>query len=135
MIETIRRDHEDRSMPWIKCLFWIAGVYGLVVLLPDYFLENRLSHDYPPAITHPEYFYGFIGVGVAWQVAFLIIATDPRRYRPLIIAGVLEKFSFAAAIVALFARDRVPVTLCCFAAIDFAMGVLFVIAFTRLKSR
>ena len=56
------------------------------------------------AITHPEYFYGFIGVGLAWQVAFLIIATDPRRYRPLIIPSIIEKFSFAAAIAVLFAR-------------------------------
>jgi hypothetical protein len=126
---------QSQSQPvrWISRLFWIAGIYGLVVLLPNYFLENRVGRDYPPAVTHPEYFYGFVGVGLAWQVAFLIIATDPRRYRPLILAGVLEKFSFAAAVAVLFPQGRVPTPLCVFAAIDLALGTLFLIAFARLR--
>ena len=37
-------------------------------------MEARVGRDYPPAITHPEYFYGFLGVAAAWQVAFLVIA-------------------------------------------------------------
>jgi hypothetical protein len=135
MSELFRPDHDECSTPWIKRLFWLAGIYGLVALLPNYFLENRLGHDYPPAITHPEYFYGFVGLGIAWQVAFLIIATDARRYRPLIIPSVIEKFSFAAAIAVLFARGRVPVILCYFAAMDFVLGVLFVIAFARLNRK
>jgi hypothetical protein len=120
-------------MTWIRRLFWIAGIYGLVVLPPQYFLENRISTDQPPAITHPEYFYGFLGVAIAWQIAFLIIATDPVRYRLLIIPCILEKFSFAFAVAALYAYGRVPVTICAFAAIDFLLGVLFTIAFVRLR--
>jgi hypothetical protein len=135
MIETLRTDQDLQPTLWINRLFWIAGVYGIIVLLPAYFLENRISHDYPPAITHPELFYCFIGVGSAWQVAFFIIATDPRRYGPLMIPGALEKFAFAFSVAVLFALGRVPVTLCYFAAIDFVLGVLFVIAFTRLKSK
>ena len=58
-----------------------AGIYGLLALLPMYFLEQRQGVDFPPPITHPEFYYGFVGVAVAWQVAFLIMSTDPARYR------------------------------------------------------
>src|SRR5882757_9902026 len=105
-------------MLWTRRVFWIAGLYGLLVLLPQYFLEQRVGVDNPPAITHPEYFYGFIGVGAAWQVAFCMIATDPARYRLMMIPSALEKFSFAAAVATLFASGRVPVLIFEFAATD-----------------
>lgn len=41
--------------------------------------------------------YGFIGVAAAWQVAFLLIAQDPLRYRLLILPGILEKLGFGVA--------------------------------------
>ena len=62
-----------------RVVFWIAGVYGLAVILPQYFLLERIGRDLPPAITHAEYFYGFIGVAAAWQVALLLIGFDPPR--------------------------------------------------------
>jgi hypothetical protein len=46
-------------------LFRLAGMYGLIVMLPQYFLERRIGVDQPPPISHPEYFYGFIGLAVA----------------------------------------------------------------------
>jgi hypothetical protein len=75
-------------------LFRLAGIYGLLVMLPQYFLERRIGVDRPPPITHPEYFYGFIGVAVAWQFVFLIIAADPIRYRALMLPAILEKATF-----------------------------------------
>jgi hypothetical protein len=120
---------------WIKLLFCVAGIYGLLVIVPQYFMEQTVARDFPPAVTHPEYFYGFLGCATAWQIAFLIIATDPARYRPLIIPSVIEKFSFAGAIAILYMQGRVPLTLCPFAAIDFTLGVLFVAAFTLLGSQ
>ena len=121
-------------MIWIRRLFWFAGIFGLLVLAPQYFMERRVGIDFPPEITHPEYFYGFVGVALAWQVAFLIIATDPARYRLMIIPSIIEKFSFAATAIALLAQGRVPTLVCAFAGIDFVLGVLFVIAFVRLRS-
>jgi hypothetical protein len=56
-------------MKFAKYVFNIAGVYGLIVLTPQYFVERQIGVDYPPAITHPEYFYGFVGVAVSWQDA------------------------------------------------------------------
>ena len=80
-----------------QTVFLIAGIYGLLVLLPLYFMEARIGRDQPPAITHPEYFYGFLGVGVSWQVAFLVISRDPVRFRPLMVPAVLEKATFGLA--------------------------------------
>lgn len=119
-------------MRFARWLFRIAGVYGLLVLLPQYLLEERVGRDNPPAITHPEYFYGFIGVAVAWQVAFLIIAQAPDRYRPLMIAGVIEKASFGIAVLVLFAQQRASGTLLVFGILDLAWGLLFAIAYWQV---
>ena len=70
-------------------------------------LEDRIGRDYPPPITHPEHFYGFVGVAVAWQIAFLIISRDVVRFRPLMLAAIVEKASFALPTFALFASGRV----------------------------
>ena len=64
-------------------VYTVAGIYGLIVMLPQYFMADRIGRDTPPPITHPEYFYGFIGVVVAWQIAFLVMARDPQRFRAL----------------------------------------------------
>ena len=60
-------------MKFARWVFRIAGIYGLIVLVPQYFLEGKIAEQSPPAITHSEFFYGFLGVGIAWQIAFLII--------------------------------------------------------------
>jgi hypothetical protein len=112
-------------MTFSRRVFRFAGIYGLIVLPPQYFLETRIGRDTPPPITHPEFFYGFLGVAIAWQVAFLIIAQDPLRYRPLMLAGVIEKFSFAAAVAVLLAQGRVAAAVTVFAGIDLVLGVLF----------
>jgi hypothetical protein len=118
-------------MKFARWVFGIAGVYGLVMLVPFYFLEDRIGLEQPPAITHPEFFYGFVGLAVAWQIAFVCLAVDPLRYRLMMLPSMVEKFSFAIAVGVLFSKDRVPATLVGFAGIDLILGVLFVIAFLR----
>jgi len=115
-----------------RWLFRLAGIYGLLVLLPQYLLEERVGQDYPPAITHPEYFYGFIGVGVAWQVAFLVISQDPQRYRLLILPAILEKATFGIAAIVLFAQQRLAGPVLGFAIVDLVLGTLFGVAFWQL---
>src|SRR3982751_5481991 len=119
-------------MTFARRLFLIAGIYGLLVLVPQFFLEDRLGRDFPPAITHPEHFYGFLGVAVAWQVAFLIIARDPVRFRLMMLPAVLEKAAFGLAVVTLFFKGRVPIMMLIFGLIDLTLGVLFLVAFWRL---
>ena len=122
-------------MRFTRWLYLIAGVYGLIVLPPKFFVEARIGQDEPPAITHPEFFYGFLGVAVAWQVAFLIMARDPQRYRPLMIPAIIEKFSFGIAAAALFSLGRTSATVFGFAMIDLLWGTLFVVAYQMTRTQ
>lgn len=106
-----------------------AAVYGLAVLVPQYFMEQELGRRFPPPLSHPEHFYGFIGVATAWQFAFLLIARDIRRYRLFMLPAILEKLSFGVASAILFVRGRVPGLVLCFGSIDLLLAVCFVIAF------
>ena len=119
-------------MTFARRVFRFAGIYGLIVLPPQYFLEVRIGQDTPPPITHPEFFYGFLGVAIAWQVAFLIIAHDPLRYRPLMLAGVAEKVSFGIAALALFVQQRVSEAVVAFGALDMVLGAAFLASWMRV---
>ena len=118
-------------MTFARWVFRIAGIYGVLVLTPLYFMENQIGRDTPPQITHPEYYYGFIGVALAWQIAFLVIGQDPIRYRPLMIPAILEKASFVIAAAVLFAQERIPVQLFAAGMVDLTWGVLFAAAYWR----
>ncbi len=120
-------------MRFAKIVFLVAGIYGLIVLLPSYFLEGRTGHDYPPPITHPEYYYGFIGLAVVWQVLFLILSRDPVCYRPMMIPAILEKACFAIPAVILLLLHRIPAVVFGLAMVDAFLGVLFLIAYLKTK--
>lgn len=118
-------------MKFARRVFLIAGIYGLIVLAPQYFLETKNGLDFPPAITHPEYYYGFVGVALVFQLVFLIIARDPVRYRAMMVPSILEKASFGVAAVVLYLQDRIPVLVLSFAAVDLLLGALFVVAYAK----
>jgi hypothetical protein len=120
-------------MAFSRWLFWIAGVYGLVVLLPQYAMEQSIGAAHPPAITHPEFFYGFLGVAVAWQIAFLIIGTEPLRFRPMMLPAIVEKLSFAAAAITLFSAGRLSTDMLIAGLIDLLLGALFLVAWLCLR--
>lgn len=122
-------------MKFAKYTFLTAGIYGLLVLLPQYFLENKIGADNPPAITHPEFFYGFVGVAVAFQIVFLIISRDPVKYRLMILPSIVEKFSFAIAAAVLFAVGRLGVEMFAAGMIDLLLGVLFIASWFKLGNR
>lgn len=116
-------------------IFLFAGIYGILALLPQYFLEERNGRDFPPPINHPEYFYGFIGVALAWQVAFLLIARDPRRYRVFMLPSILEKLTFAIATIVLFARGRIHALVLGFGLVDLILAALFFAAYRLTADR
>lgn len=72
---------------------------------------------------------------MAWQVAFIIIATNPVRLRPLMIPAILEKASFGAAVVILVLQGRMNKPDLLFAGTDLLLGLLFVIAYSKTPSR
>ena len=121
-------------MKFARLVFLIAGVYGLIVLLPMYLLEEKTGRDFPPPITHPEFYYGFLGVAVAWQVAFLIISRDPQRFRSIIPAAILEKLAYCIVCAVLLALGRIPLIMVAGGAGDFVLGTLFTISYFRLRA-
>jgi hypothetical protein len=118
-------------MRFARWVFLIAGGSGLLIVLPLYFLEAQIGRDQPPPITHPEYYYGFAGVVAAWQVTFLVIGSDPVRYRLAMLPAILEKASYVIAVAVLAAQGRVPQPIIGAAAMDATLGVLFIVAFFK----
>ena len=118
-------------MTFSRWVFRVAGAIGLIGLVPIYFTEKQIGIDTPPPITHPEFFYGFVGVAIAWQVAFLIVGQDPVRYRPLMIPSMIEKFTFSIAVWVLFFQGRLGGQMLGPGTFDLILGVLFVVAFRR----
>jgi len=120
-------------MRFARWVFLIAGIYGLIVVTPQYFMEDMISRMSGP-ITHPEYFYGFVGVVVAFQLVFLIISRDPVRFRPIMPACAVEKLAFGVAAWALYFAQRVRADILLFATIDLALAVLFMMAWSRTRN-
>lgn len=111
-----------------RVFFWSA-VYGIAVLLPLYFMEDRLGQQFPPAFNRPEQFYGFLGVALAWQLAFILIARDVQRYRLFMLPAIAEKFLSSIAVLVLHAQGRVSLPTAIPSVIDLLIGCLFVVAF------
>lgn len=119
-------------MRFAKWVFRIAGIYGLVAISPMYGLEDWVGRIDPPSITHPEYYFGFLGVAIVWQIGFLVIATDPVRYRAFMVLSVLEKVSFGIPVVWLYARERVSGQVLALGLIDLGWGLLFLLAYRQI---
>jgi predicted Abi (CAAX) family protease len=92
-------------------------------------MESRLGRDFPPPITHPEHFYGFIGVALAWQILFLIVAKDPVRYRPIMIPAILEKLEFRVACIVLFLQGRLSSVTLGVSTVDLILAALFFVSY------
>ncbi len=118
-------------MKFAKIVFLVAGIWGLLVITPLYFMFDVIGRKDPPPITHPGFFYGFVGLGLAWQIAFLFIGRDPARFRPLMIPSVVEKFTYGIAMVVLVLQARTQVFDLIWAGTDLLLGVLFVAAYIK----
>ena len=120
-------------MKFAKIVFRVAAIWGVLVITPLYFLFDVIGRNDPPTITHPGFFYGFVGTALAWQFAFFFISSDPARYRPLIIPSIFEKFSYGAAVIVLVLQSRMRSSDLIFAGADLLLGVLFVIAYFEAR--
>ena len=122
-------------MKFAKIVFWIAGIWGFLVITPLYFMFDLIGCKDPPPITHPGFFYGFVGCALAWQLAFCFIATDPVRYRPLMIPSVLEKATYAIAVVSLVLQGRTHSSDLVFVCTDSLLGILFVVSYFKTRGQ
>ena len=116
-----------------KTVFLIAGVWGLLIVVPLFFLYDTIGSQYPPALTHPDIYYGFVTVTLAWQIAFLLISRDPARYRPVIPAAMAEKFAYVIALAVLHSQGRIEVGQAAAAIPDLVLGMLFVAAYVKTR--
>jgi hypothetical protein len=122
-------------MTFATWVFRLAGFSGLLILLPMYFFESWYGTEYPPPINHPELYYGFVGVALACQVMFVIIGSDPLRYRPMMVPAMIEKFTYGLWTAWLVVVGRTVPALAVTAAMDLTLGILFLAAFFKTSSQ
>ncbi len=118
-------------MKFAKTVFLIAGIWGILVITPLYFMFDVISRNDPPPITHPGFFYGFASAALAWQIAFFFIARDPVRYRPLMIPSMFEKLSYGLAVVVLVQQGRMHRSDAVFGVVDLLLGVMFLLSYIK----
>jgi len=116
-------------------VFTAAGIWGILITLPLYLLINLIGRRSPPAINHTEFYYGFVGVTLAWQFAFLLIAKDPYRLRLMMLPSILEKASYVLSILLLFLQHQLSVSQSLLAVTDFIWAVLFIASFMKTDSK
>jgi hypothetical protein len=114
-------------------LFRGAASYGLILLLPMYFLERAVAAP-DPAFTHPEYYYGFVGGAAAWQLVYWVIGADPVRFRPFMLLGVVAKLGFWIPTCLLWLIGRTPSSTFALTCGDLVLGIAFLFAWARLKT-
>jgi hypothetical protein len=114
-----------------KIVFWLAAIWGFLIIAPLYFMFDLISKNDPPPITHPAFFYGFAGVVLVWQFAFILIARDPIRFRPMMIPAILEKLVYSIPVIILVLQKRMHPADLVFSATDLLLGALFLIAYFR----
>jgi hypothetical protein len=115
----------------IKTIFLLAGISGILLTAPAFFLEQWAGGFNPPPVNHPEYYYGLVGIVLVFQLFYLLIATDPVCYRPVMLLGALGKGWFAVTVVVLVVMGRTAPFWLGFVAFDGTWVVVFLIAFAR----
>jgi hypothetical protein len=120
-------------MKFAKVIFRVAGFWGVLVLTPLFFLLDTVNRQSPPAITHAEYYYGFAAIALVFQFVFFLIASDPARFRPMMIPSVFEKLSYTTIVVLFYMQGRVDGRLLFFGIADALLGSAFLIAFVATR--
>ena len=121
-------------MKFARTSYGVAAAYGIVTLVPLYFLSGKVGHDAPPPITHPEFYYGFIGVALLWQLVFILIAKDPLRYLSIMPITILEKAVYAAPVLMLYSIGQVHKNIMLPSLVDPIFGVLFIVAYLKVRN-
>lgn len=127
----LRNEFVHMQMRFASLTFRIAGIWGLVVIVPMYFLFDAIGRQNPPAMNHPQFYFGFLGVTLVWQLLFLTISKDPARYRPLFPAALLEKLVFIVTMMVLAIAGQIRVADAMVAVPDSVLAVFFVMAMLR----
>src|SRR5262245_55593246 len=117
-----------------KFVFTGAGIWGIVLLAPLYWLFDITGRRYAPPADYPQFFYGFLSVAMAWQIAFLVIGSNPARFRPLMIPAILEKLGYVGTLIVMYLTARIPAADTQPVIPDLLLGLLFIVAFVRTRT-
>jgi hypothetical protein len=118
-------------MRFARAVFLIAGIWGLAVLTPLYWLRDITGRAYAVPTDSPQFFYGFFAVALTWQLAFLAIAWNPMRFRPFMLLSVVEKLSYVITLAVLYQQARISTDDAMAVLPDLLLGVLFLAAFIK----
>jgi hypothetical protein len=121
-------------MKFARGVFLFAGVWGIAVVTPLFFLVDVTGRRYSPPSEYPQFFYGFLAVTIAWQLGFLVIGSDPQRFRPLMIPGIVEKMGYVSTLLALYGQGRLSAADFSPFVPDFLIGLFFIAAFVKTRS-
>jgi transcriptional regulator with GAF, ATPase, and Fis domain len=108
-----------------------------IPMLVEHFAEKHATRNRKPidavedGVVSLQFFYGFLSVAMAWQIAFLVIGSSPARFRPLMIPGIVEKFGHVVGVAVLYSQARISTTDAVAAGPDLLLGVLFIPAFAK----
>ena len=120
-------------MRFARVVFLTAGIWGVAVLTPLYWLRDITGRAYAVPTDSPQFFYGFFAVALTWQMAFLAIAWNPMRLRPFMLLGVVEKVSYVLTLAVLYQQARISTDDAMAAFPDLLLGVLFLTAFVKTR--
>lgn len=115
-------------MKFARWVFLIAGILGLLpVLLLAYDTIANGEVILPDFASMGLFFYVFVFQYVCWQILYIVLASDPVRYRPVMIPSFFAKVSapFNPIWLFLFGFNYwIPI-----AVVDVVFAILFLIAF------
>jgi len=121
-------------MKFARSVFILAGLWGIAVLTPLFFLVDITGRPYPAPTDYPHFYYGFLAVAMAWQIGFLLIGSNPVRYRLMMIPAFIEKAGYIITTAVLYSQARISAADANTAVPDSLLLVLFVVAFVKTRA-
>src|SRR4029079_487528 len=115
-------------MKFARIVFIAGGVWGIAALVPFYWLVDITGRHYAAPTDYPQFFWGFFSVALTWQFAFLLIGSNPVRFRPLMLPAIVEKCGFIVTLGVLFGRGRIPGADAVAAILESVVDLLFIAA-------
>jgi len=110
-------------MKFARIVFWTAGGIGVLAMIPMYLREGTYVY------------YASLAGLLAWQFAFFVIATDPVRYRLLMLPAMIEKFGWVFTLLIFYLRGAMPAgEFYGSTSVHALLGLLFIAAFVKTKS-
>ena len=118
---------EDQvTSKWPAIIFKGAGIYGIIVMILLLVAPTQVLNE--PTVIHPEYYFGFVMVGLVWQIAFLVVGSDPVRFRPIMPVCMCEKFFYITLLTFLIMTHRTPERMWPAVVLDGLVGCAFIYA-------